>query len=76
MTDPRRGFPSMDSLLKRPEVAPWLGRYGRQTVKESLRRALDRARAAAGAERQGVEDVLCARGMTSPPDPAFRCGRR
>ncbi|WP_420634607.1 L-seryl-tRNA(Sec) selenium transferase [Candidatus Palauibacter sp.] len=59
MTDPRRGFPSMDSLLKRPEVAPWLGRYGRQTVKESLRRALDRARAAAGAERQGVEDVLC-----------------
>lgn len=46
MTDPRRRLPSMDSLLARPEVAPWLDRYGRQPVKNALRRALDGVRAA------------------------------
>ncbi|WP_419941806.1 hypothetical protein [Candidatus Palauibacter sp.] len=48
MSDPRRRLPSMDSLLKRPEVGAWIDRYGRETVKDALRRALDGERSAAG----------------------------
>ena len=58
MTDPRRRIPSMDALLREPAVAPWIDRYGRETVKESLRRILDRARADVGPEQPDPADLL------------------
>ena len=54
----RRRLPSMDALLKRPDVVRWIGRYGRETVKESLRRALDQARAAADPGGDPLADSL------------------
>ena len=57
MTDPRRRLPSMDLLLRRPEVAPWIERYGRETVKDGLRRALGDARTAPRAGH-GFAEVL------------------
>ena len=48
----------MDSLLNRPEVDPWVDRYGRETVKDALRRALDGARAEAAGRPYELNDVL------------------
>ncbi len=76
MTDPRRRLPSMDALLGEPEVAPWIDRYGRETVKDSLRRALDRARADADpdSERRGPADLLRAaeRDLEARSRPSLR----
>ena len=58
--DSRRRLPSMDSLLKRPEVRPWIDRHGRETVKGALRRALDGARAEPGGRPYVLNDVLAA----------------
>ena len=58
MSDPRRRLPSMDSLLKRPEVGAWIDRYGRETVKAALRRALDGARSASGGGRDRLAEIL------------------
>ncbi len=58
MTDPRRRIPSMDALLREPDIVVWIDRYGRETVKASLRRVLDRARADVGPERPGPADLL------------------
>ncbi len=74
MMDPRRRLPSMDALLKEPEVVPLIDRYGRETVKDSLRRALDRARAGADPERSGPADLLRAaeRDLETRSRPSLR----
>ena len=60
MSDPRRRLPSMDSLLKRPEVGAWIDRYGRETVKDALGRGLDGARARSGEGRDRLAEILSA----------------
>lgn len=65
--DPRRRLPSVDALLDRPEVEPWLDRYGRSPVRSALREALELGRSAppAGEEEEiaralleSAEDIL------------------
>jgi L-seryl-tRNA(Ser) seleniumtransferase len=46
MNDPRRSLPSMDALLNEPEVEGWANKYGRKTVKDSLRSVVDEVRSA------------------------------
>ena len=58
MTDSRRRLPSMDSLLRRPEASPWIERYGRRTVKETLRGVLEDARAASSGREAGLGALL------------------
>lgn len=74
MTDPRRRLPSMDALLGEPAAAPWIDRYGRETVKDSLRRALERARAAASSERSDPVHLLRAaeRDLEARSRPSLR----
>ena len=49
-SDPRRSLPSMDALLLDPSVSGWIAVHGRETVKGSLRTALERLR------ERGLED--------------------
>ncbi|MDE2879756.1 L-seryl-tRNA(Sec) selenium transferase [Candidatus Palauibacter soopunensis] len=74
MTDPRRQLPSMDALLKEREAVALIDRYGRETVKDSLRRALDRTRAEAGPEPSGAVDLLRAaeRDLEARSRPSLR----
>ncbi|MCG8467389.1 MAG: L-seryl-tRNA(Sec) selenium transferase [Gemmatimonadetes bacterium] len=60
MTDPRRGLPSMDALLREPPVPGWIERFGRETVKASLARALAAARAERGMNGSGETSRLLA----------------
>ena len=46
MNDPRRSLPSMDALLNEPKVEGWVNKYGRETVKNSLRSVIDEIRSA------------------------------
>ena len=46
MNDPRRFLPSMDALLNEPEVVEWANKYGRETVKSSLRSVIDEVQSA------------------------------
>lgn len=57
--DARRGLPSVDTLLGSPVVIPWIERWGRVTVRESLRRILAGHRASISAGGIAPEaDVL------------------
>ncbi len=62
MSDPRRQLPSMDALLKGPAIDAWVARYGRDTVKVSLRRVLDEARISLpqGSTSRTVRELLTA----------------
>ncbi|TFG66600.1 MAG: L-seryl-tRNA(Sec) selenium transferase [Gemmatimonadales bacterium] len=42
--DPRRGLPSLDSLLDRSEVEEWSATWGRSQVADALRRAVSESR--------------------------------
>ncbi|HEV8611741.1 MAG TPA: L-seryl-tRNA(Sec) selenium transferase [Thermoanaerobaculia bacterium] len=53
--------PSMDSLLARPEASEPLGLYGREAVKEELRRAMAAGETEAGALIALARDALAAR---------------
>ncbi len=74
MTDPRRRLPSMDALLREPGAVPLIDRYGRETVKDSLRRALDRNREGADPERSDPVDLLRAaeRDLEARSRPSLR----
>ncbi len=57
--DPRRALPSIDSLFSEGAVAGWVERFGRKTVKASLREVLDEIRdGAPGPGGVPVEAIL------------------
>jgi len=49
--DPRRGLPSLDRLLERPEAVEWLAAWGRSRVADALRLAVSESRN----RREGAE---------------------
>lgn len=49
--DPRRGLPSVESLVRLPECEARVGRWGRPAVVNAIRAALEEARAASKDER-------------------------
>ncbi len=60
MNDPRRGLPSVDAVLRRPEVAGLLERAPRAAVVEAVRDALAGRRARGGGAEGLVEEVAAA----------------
>ena len=58
--DARRALPSVDALLRHPDVAPLLDLYARALLTDLVRRTLDAARAEA-VERMPSADALAAR---------------
>jgi len=64
----------MDALLNEREAVALIDRYGRETVKDSLRRALDRTRAEAGPAPSGAVDLLRAaeRDLEARSRPSLR----
>jgi L-seryl-tRNA(Ser) seleniumtransferase len=59
-SDPRRRVPSVDQVLKRPEVQALASRHGRSVVRRQVREALDELRRRAAEPGRGLEDAVVA----------------
>jgi L-seryl-tRNA(Ser) seleniumtransferase len=59
-SDPRRRVPSVDQVLKRPEVQALASRHGRSVVVRQVRAALDELRRRAADPGPGLEDAVAA----------------
>jgi len=56
--DPRRGLPSVDQALQRPEVQALVGAHGRPAVLRALRSALDELRGHAASSPDGLDEAI------------------
>ncbi len=71
MSDPRRALPSMDVLLGDPRAEAWSVEHGREPVKASLRRALERLRSEPELSGDGA-DLIARLLSLAAEDLAFR----
>jgi len=56
--DPRRGLPSVDQALQRPEVQALVGAHGRPVVLRALRSALDELRSRTASTPDGLDEAV------------------
>ena len=56
--DPRRGLPSVDQAMQRPEIQALVGAHGRPAVLRALRLALDELRGGAASSPDGLEEAV------------------